>query len=73
MIGKLGVDFPVEVVQQCGYCPALCVDGVAFRREFCGVSGDASLHSQRVAAEGITLDELTDDGPGFISGHGLVL
>lgn len=69
VVWELRVDLPVEIVQQGGDGPGLEVDVVSFGRELVGVGKYAGFDGEGVAAEGVVLDELANDGPSLIAIH----
>jgi hypothetical protein len=64
MIGRLGMDFPIEIVQQRRNAPFRFI-----LAEFQCVGGDASLHSQCVAAETVRFREFAQNIPSLVPVH----
>jgi len=64
VIFQVGVDFPIEVVQQAGQGPVIRVAA-----EFDSVAAHGGLHRQHVLDEAFVFDVLFDDGVGGISIH----
>jgi len=64
MIGRLRMDFPIEIMQQRSNTPLRSIPA-----EFQWVAGDASLHSQRVPAETVRFREFAQNIPSLVPIH----
>src|ERR1700677_251880 len=64
MIGKVGMNLPIEVVEQRGHGPLLFI-----LAKFASVSGHAGLHRQHMFAQALRFNEFANRVPRLISIH----
>jgi hypothetical protein len=64
MIRQIGMNFPVEIMEQSGYRPRRFIAAGG-----AGIRNHAGFHSQHMFAQAIGFDEFANDVPRLISIH----
>ena len=64
MVGGLGVDLPIEIVEESGEAPLVLVFA-----ELAGIGGDAGFDGEGVFTEAFGFGEFADDFPSLITGE----